>query len=526
MADVISRPMARLGEGFAREPEPGRSIQPARRSNASTLPVNFMHPLSTRPAARWDYVSPNFVRTMPDEAFPHMIIGDVEGCRWPWLRRDVPHNWYSDRRNAHVGFVSRDEAAILFNTALDFSGRRGLEIGCWMGWSAAHLLLGNVELDIIDPIFANSVHLKSIASSLRWIMDHGAPRSKAVLHAGFSPAKLREIRAAQPAKWAFAFIDGDHEGTAPLRDAEECEKHLDENALVLFHDLASPAVARGLDFFRDRGWHTRLYSTMQIMGVAWRGSAVPVEHQPDPRVAWTIPAHLGRHDVSNASFTPDEAEFERFYKLVKPYTMVGRERLRSLHAHALAVCREDIAGDFVECGTCRGGSAALLAAVVKRHSRTPRKVYACDTFEGLPEPGAADTHRGIPAADWGFPAGSLPAPMESGVLQIARTLGVADVIVPVKGLFRDTLPRLAPTLPAIALLHADGDWYESTMDILRNLYGRVAPGGFVQIDDYGYWEGCRQAVTDFQQFTGVRFELTRIDETGYWFRHPGSPAPR
>ena len=153
-------------------------------------------------------------------------------------------------------------------------------------------------------------------------------------------------------------------------------------------------------------------------------------------------------------------------------------------------------------------------------------MYACDTFEGLPEPGAADTHRGIPAADWGFPAGSLPAPMESGVLQIARTLRVADVIVPVKGLFRDTLPRLAPTLPAIALLHADGDWYESTMDILRNLYGRVVPGGFVQIDDYGYWEGCRQAVTDFQQFTGVRFELTQIDETGYWLRHPGSPAPR
>jgi hypothetical protein len=116
--------------------------------------------------------------------------------------------------------------------------------------------------------------------------------------------------------------------------------------------------------------------------------------------------------------------------------------------------------------------------------------------------------------------------MESGVLRIARTLGVADVIVPVKGLFRDTLPILAPSLSAIALLHADGDWYESTMDILRHLYGRVVPGGFVQIDDYGFWEGCRQAVTDFQRLGGVRFELTRIDEAGYCFRQPGSPALR
>jgi hypothetical protein len=157
-------------------------------------------------ATRWDYVSPNFVRVFPDEGFPHMIIGDVERCRWPWLRRDVPHNWYADRRNGHVGFVSRDEAAILYNTAIDFSGRRGLEIGCWMGWSSAHLLLGNIELDIIDPLFTNPAHLESISSSLRWVIDHGAPRSKAVLHAGVSPDTIPELWATQTALTGLDFL--------------------------------------------------------------------------------------------------------------------------------------------------------------------------------------------------------------------------------------------------------------------------------------------------------------------------------
>ena len=477
-----------------------------------------MNKLSKQTIHRYDYVSPNFVRVIPDEGFPYMIIGDVNGCGWPWLRKEIPHNWYSDRRNPHIGFASRDEAAVLFNTALDFSGAQCLEIGCWMGWSAAHLLLGNVEMDIVDPVFSNTVNFESIKYSLSWTIRHASPRSKAFLHAGFSPAKVQEIAKTQSKKWSLAFIDGDHEGMGPLRDAEECEKHLEENALVLFHDLASPTVAKGLDFFRDRGWNTKIYNTMQIMGVAWRGNVSPVAHQPDPRVAWAIPQHLSGYEISNISFTSEEAEFERCYKLIKPYTMVGRERLKSLYVHAINICRENIPGDFVECGTCRGGSAALLAMVVNNHSKIPRKVYACDTFEGMPEPGAADTHRGIPASACGFPAGSLKAPMEAGLLEITQKLALSSTIVPVKGFFCDTLPSLAQNLQGIALLHADGDWYESTMDIFNNLYARVVPGGFIQIDDYGWWEGCRQAVEDFQKKSGLRFDLKQIDETGFCFR--------
>jgi hypothetical protein len=62
--------------------------------------------------------------------------------------------------------------------------------------------------------------------------------------------------------------------------------------MILFHDLMVPAVAEGLFYLRDRGWKARLFHTVQIMGVAWRGKIRPVDHQPDPAQVWSMPPHL------------------------------------------------------------------------------------------------------------------------------------------------------------------------------------------------------------------------------------------
>ena len=495
-----------------------KSPADAVRPSATRNSMKVLRTQKTLPSRRWDYVSPNLVRVFPDEAFPQMVIGDVNGCGWPYLRREIPHNWYIDRRTSYIGFATRDEASILFNTALEFAGKRCLEIGCWMGWSAAHILMAGTELDIIDPVFENPVNDESVRSSLAWAAKRSPSSAKAFTHAGFSPAKLVELAAAQGRKWDLAFIDGDHEGDGPLRDAQECEKHLQDSSIVLFHDLSSPFVAKGLNHFRDRGWNTRIYNTMQIMGVAWRGNVSPVDHQPDPQVQWEIPEHLEGYEVSDFSFDAETAEFERLYRVIKPFTMLGSARLLSLYRNAMRICRENIPGDFVECGACRGGSAALLAYVAKTHSKVPRKVYACDTFEGMPEPGDADRHRGVTAAQCGFPAGSLRAPVETGLSEVTRRAGVADTVVPVKGLFRETLPVLAAKIGSVSLLHADGDWYESTMDIFCNLFGKVPSGGYVQIDDYGHWEGCRKAVEDYQKAKNIIFALEQIDYTGFGFR--------
>lgn len=217
-----------------------------------------------------------------------------------------------------------------------------------------------------------------------------------------------------------------------------------------------------------------------------------------------------------------DSEFQEILGLVRPFSMLSEERLLSLFEAARRICQEDRPGNIVECGVAAGGSSALLSWVVKRHSRRTRKVFSLDTFEGMPPPTSEDHHEGLSADATGWGTATCAAPMDS-LLGICRELGTLDVVVPLKGLFQDTLPIHRDSIGSIALLHMDGDWYDSTMAILRNLYDQVVPDGFVQIDDYGHWAGCRKAFHEFESSRGVSHNLTVIDATGVWFRMPPLP---
>jgi hypothetical protein len=72
----------------------------------------------------------------------------------------------------------------------------------------------------------------------------------------------------------------------------------------------------------------------------------------------------------------------------------------------------------------------------------------------------------------------------------------------------------------IAILRLDTDFYESTKHELEQFYDAVVPGGFVIIDDYGFWKGCRKAVDEWIQTKHPEIKLSVIDETGVFFRKP------
>jgi predicted O-methyltransferase YrrM len=187
------------------------------------------------------------------------------------------HNWYVDRRHPSVGFLSRDEAMILHNAALPFTGRAALEIGCFMGWSTSHLALAGVRLDVIDPLIDIPHFRASIEDSLRTAGAY----DRVNLVAGKSPEAVRAL-GSDGKRWSLIFIDGDHDGDAPRTDAETVEPFAADDCVVLFHDLAAPAVANGLRYFKQRGWKIRIYRTMQVMAAAWRGQIGPPVHSPDP----------------------------------------------------------------------------------------------------------------------------------------------------------------------------------------------------------------------------------------------------
>ena len=86
-----------------------------------------------------------------------------------------------------------------------------------------------------------------------------------------------------------------------------------------------------------------------------------------------------------------------------------------------------------------------------------------------------------------------------------------------EGDVKDTLPGAG--IGEVALLHIDVDFYEPTYNTLAHLYDRVAPGGYVVIDDYGVEHfNCRDAVDRFRSERGIETPLTMMTHYIAWWR--------
>ncbi|MEH2331847.1 CmcI family methyltransferase [Nostoc sp.] len=222
---------------------------------------------------------------------------------------------------------------------------------------------------------------------------------------------------------------------------------------------------------------------------------------------------------NSKNLSKQDQEFQDLFQVISSYTELTEARLYSLFTLIKRICVENIPGNFVECGVAAGGSTALVAAVIKRHTRQPRWVYAFDFFDGMPAPTEKDKSNGILAEVTGWGTGTCAAP-EASVKEVCNKLGVGDIVQLVKGYFEDTLPQMRDAVGMIAFLHMDGDWYKSTKTIINNFYDRISNNGFVQVDDYGFWEGCREALHEFEAERQLKFELHQIDSTGVWFNCP------
>ncbi len=152
------------------------------------------------------------------------------------------------------------------------------------------------------------------------------------------------------------------------------------------------------------------------------------------------------------------------------------------------------AGCIVEAGVAMGGSAVMLAgsALCSVGTGAPlRELYLYDSFEGLPDPGPEDGAKAVGMK------GRCAAPEES-VRRALTELGYPDEHTHiVAGWFDQTIPATERSIPPIAVLHIDGDWYASCKICLEYLVPKLVHGAVVIMDDYGHWDGCRRAVDEF-----------------------------
>lgn len=215
--------------------------------------------------------------------------------------------------------------------------------------------------------------------------------------------------------------------------------------------------------------------------------------------------------------------FRRHYEACKPYTLTSAERLFALAEAVRFVVRAGIPGDFVECGVWKGGSAQMMALVLRDAGVSDRVIWLYDTFAGMSEPSPKDgvSVRALWAEqerdghnDWCF------SPLEEVQQVMTRAAYPAEHLRFVVGKVEETIPKQAPD--TIALLRLDTDWYESTLHELNHLWPRLSPGGVLVIDDYGHWEGARRAVDEF--FDGMPVLMHRIDYTGRAIQKPHDAA--
>ena len=63
-------------------------------------------------------------------------------------------------------------------------------------------------------------------------------------------------------------------------------------------------------------------------------------------------------------------------------------------------------------------------------------------------------------------------------------------------------------------MRLDGDTYDATRLALRCLYPGLAVGGYLVVDDYGSFDGCRRAVDEFRAEHGIDEPLEQVDRDG------------
>jgi O-methyltransferase len=150
-----------------------------------------------------------------------------------------------------------------------------------------------------------------------------------------------------------------------------------------------------------------------------------------------------------------------------------------------------VPGDIVELG-CNCGTTTIFIAKLLEQRNESREYHVYDSFTGLPESGPGD----LGAAWPDLPPGSLAVDRA----EFTQNLEQAGVLRPPnihEGLFEDLGAADVPDEICWAFL--DGDLYQSILLSLELVYPRLAPGGAMVLDDYG-WDalpGVERACSDF-----------------------------
>lgn len=241
---------------------------------------------------------------------------------------------------------------------------------------------------------------------------------------------------------------------------------------------------------------------------------------------------LIKRSVTNYQYLGGDSSFDKFRcvthydlkqsrwkidPLSRPLTLLTKKQLDLIENCVVAVEKKGVPGDFIEAGIWRGGAIILMRALLNAHKIADRKVYAADSFAGIPKNA---TDRNDPVDAW---SDRWVASLAEVRQNIDRFGLLDDRVVFTVGFFADSLKTLAGK--QFALIRLDSDSYDSVHTSLNYLYPLVSKGGVVIIDDW-HLVGCKQAVLDYRAHHGITDDILTYDQNAYWLKQQDYASPR
>lgn len=228
----------------------------------------------------------------------------------------------------------------------------------------------------------------------------------------------------------------------------------------------------------------------QALYLEFAGRYLCPSYQPDwPQKAWYN--------------SPEIQEFVKHF----PNEWRGFNLDRHYNLLQLLKLIEGVAGDTAECGVFQGASSWLMLRFAPDYDGKGRMHYAFDSYEGVSEPGAED------GSHWrkGDMACSL-----NQVQQALSQFGSRCVFY--KGWIPEKFPEVENRQFAFA--HVDVDLADPTRQSVEFFYPRLAKGGILLCDDYGFTT-CPGATKALDEYLDGKPEqmIGLASGGGYFIKH-------
>ncbi len=202
-----------------------------------------------------------------------------------------------------------------------------------------------------------------------------------------------------------------------------------------------------------------------------------------------------------------EAKMSKISRKVKQknLTYLSYEKIINVEECLYNLKKNSVSGIFLEAGIALGGSAIIIASLMPENAN----FHGYDVFEMIPPPSNEDDakskaryemikngeSKGIDGKDIYY--GYIENLYEQ-VVKNFESLGLrvdGKKVSLYKGLFENTM--YFTSTDTVAFAHIDCDWYEPVNLCLERIYPNLSIKGYLVLDDYYDYGGCKKAVDEF-----------------------------